>query len=133
MSADKLYVNDLIVEVDVNDQSVVVASDVEHNVIIAEETRVPVGVLDSLRTPPSGFRRLRVPSPQRLFSSLVSLPEDSKGSASDYTRIGVRYHVPVLGTIPARGTQVLDERDARVRKLVPLSTGIESHPLGDAN
>ncbi len=83
MSADELHVNNLIVEVDVYNQSVVIASDIEHNAAIAEKTRVPVGVLDILRTPPGGFRCLRVPRPQRLLRSLVSLPEFTKGSASD--------------------------------------------------
>jgi hypothetical protein len=43
MSAHELHVNNLIVEVDVYDQSVVVASDIEHNTVIE---------------PPRVFRRL---------------------------------------------------------------------------
>ena len=83
MSADELHVNNLIAEVDVNNQSVVIASDVEHDTVIAEETRVPVSVLYILRAPP---KRLLSP-PRTKPAAVVPL---SRVAARSHEGIGER-------------------------------------------
>jgi hypothetical protein len=78
MGAYKPYENHTIVVLNGNDQSVIVAFDIEHHPVLSNEAGVPVSGLDVRRASPRGMPDITVPGLQRLTGICMLFPKLSQ-------------------------------------------------------